>query len=67
MPFIIDLNKFLVSYRKPCSNGKDWWYIVGYQVDGEMTLPKFIKVSENIKYSAIACLSIIILSLQNFV
>lgn len=37
----IQLNKFLVSDRLSCYNGKNWWYILGYQVDGE-TNPTYI-------------------------
>ena len=40
--FTIDVNK--VS----CKNGKDWRYIVEYQVDGETNIPLFIKMPKNI-------------------
>ena len=32
--FTIDINKVVVSDKVPCNNGKDYRYIVGYQVDG---------------------------------
>ena len=32
--FTIDVNKVVVSDKVPCNNGKDYRYIVGYQVDG---------------------------------
>ena len=28
----ININKIVLSDRVPCNNGKDWWYIVDYQV-----------------------------------
>ena len=31
--FTIDVNKFVISDKVPCNNGKDCCYIVGYQVD----------------------------------
>ena len=33
--FTIDVNKVVLSDKVPCNNGKDWQYIVGYQVDKE--------------------------------
>ena len=33
--FTIDANKVMVSDKVPCNIGKDWRYIVGYQVDGK--------------------------------
>ena len=33
--FTIDANKVVLSDKVACNNGKDWRYIVGYQVDGE--------------------------------
>ena len=33
--FTIDVNKVVVSDKVPCNIGKDWRYIVGYQVDGK--------------------------------
>ena len=33
--FLINANKVMLSEKTSCNNGKDWWYIVGYQVDGE--------------------------------
>ena len=33
--FTIDANKVVVSDKVPCNIGKDWRYIVGYQVDGK--------------------------------
>ena len=32
--FTIDVNKMVISEKIPCSNGKNYRYIVGYQVDG---------------------------------
>ena len=38
----------MLSDKVPCNNGKDWRYIVGYQVDGETIIPLFIKTPQNI-------------------
>ena len=46
--FIINVNKVVLSDRVSCSNGKEWWFIVGYQVDGETTIPLFIKTPKKI-------------------
>ena len=46
--FTIDVNKVVLSDKVPCNNGKDWRYIVGYQVDGETIMPLFIKTPKNI-------------------
>ena len=46
--FTINVNKVVLSHKVPCNNGKDWRYIVGYQADGEVTLPLFIKMPKNI-------------------
>ena len=35
----INGKKFLLSYRVSCNNGKDWWYIVDYEEDGETIIP----------------------------
>ena len=43
----VDVNKAVVSNRLPCNNGKDWRYIVGYQVDGETIMPLFTTTSTN--------------------
>ena len=32
---IVNGKKFVLSYRVSCNNGKDWWYIVDYEKDGE--------------------------------
>ena len=32
--FAIDVDKVVLSDKMPCNNGKDWRYIVGYQVEG---------------------------------
>ena len=45
--FMIDVNKVVVSGRVSCNNGKDYRYIVGYQVD-EALIPMFIKTHKNI-------------------
>ena len=37
----------VVSDKVPCNNGKDYRYIVGYQVD-EALVPLFIKTPKNI-------------------
>ena len=37
----------MVSNRVPCNNGKDWQYIVDYQVDGETIKPLFIMIPTN--------------------
>ena len=46
--FTIDVNKVVLSLKVPCNNGKDWRYIVGYQVDRETIIPLFIKTPKNI-------------------
>ena len=46
--FTIDVNKMVLSDKVPCNNGKDWRYIVGYQVDWETIKPLFIKTPQNI-------------------
>ena len=46
--FTIDVNKVVLSDKVACNNGKDWRYIVGYQVDGETIIPLFIKTPKNI-------------------
>ena len=33
--FTIDVKKFDLPDGVLCINGKDWWCIIGYQVDGE--------------------------------
>ena len=38
--FTVDVNKIVLSDKMSCNNGKDWQYIVGYQVDG--IIPLFI-------------------------
>ena len=45
---MIDINKVALSDKMPCNNEKGWWYIVGYQVDGETIIPLFIKTPKNI-------------------
>ena len=45
--FTIDVNKVVVSDKVWCNNGKDYRYIVGYQVDGAL-IPLFIKTPKNI-------------------
>ena len=42
--FTIDVNKVVISDKVPCNNGKDWHYIVGYQVDGAL-IPLFSELS----------------------
>ena len=44
----IDVNKVVLSDKVLCNNGKDWRYIVGYQVDGKTIIPPFIKMLKNI-------------------
>ena len=45
--FTVDVNKVVVSDKVPCNNGKDYRYIVGYQVDKSL-IPLFIKTPKNI-------------------
>ena len=52
--FTIIVNKVVLSDKVPCNNGKDWWYIVGYQVDRETIIPQFIKTPKNIFSYAIS-------------
>ena len=46
--YTINKNKVVLSDKVPCNNEKDWWYIVGYQVDGEKIVPLLIKRPKNI-------------------
>ena len=46
--FTIYVNEAVLSDKVPCNNGKDWRYIVGYQIDGETIIPLFIKTPQNI-------------------
>ena len=46
--FTIDVNKVVLSDKVPCNNGKDWRYIVDYQVDGETIIPLFVKTPKNL-------------------
>ena len=46
--FTINVDKVVLSDKVPCNNGKDWHYILGYQVDGETIIPLFIKMPKNI-------------------
>ena len=43
----IDVNKVVVSDKVPCNNGKDYRYIIGYQVD-EALVTLFIKTAREI-------------------
>ena len=45
--FTINVNKVVVSDKVLCNNGKDYHYIVGYQVDGAL-MPPLIKTPKNI-------------------
>ena len=45
--FTTDVNKLVISDKVSCSNGKDYRYIVGYQVN-EVLVPLFIKTSKNV-------------------
>ena len=45
--FTIDVNKVVVPDKVPCNNGKDYRYIVGYQLD-ETLIPPFIKTPKDI-------------------
>ena len=45
---MINVNKVVLSDKVPCNNGKDWRYILGYQVDGETIIPLLIKTPKNI-------------------
>ena len=45
--FTIDVNKVVVPDKVPCNNGKDYRYIVGYQLD-EALIPPFIKTPKDI-------------------
>ena len=38
----------VLSDKVPSNNGKDWRYVVGYQVDGETIILLFIKMSKDI-------------------
>ena len=41
--FTIVVNKAVLSDKVPGNNGKDWRYIVGYQVDEETIVPLYTK------------------------
>ena len=45
--FAIDVNKLVVSDKVSCNNGKDYRYIVGYQIN-EALMPLFIKTPKDI-------------------
>ena len=45
--FTTDVNKLVISDKVSCSNGKDYRYIVGYQVN-EVLVPLFIKTPKNV-------------------
>ena len=45
--FTMDVDKLVISEKVPCNNGKDCWYIVGYQVN-EALIALFIKTSKNV-------------------
>ena len=45
--FKIDLNNVVVSDKVSCNNGKDCYYIIGYQAN-EALMPLFIKTTKNI-------------------
>ena len=44
----INVNNLVLSDRVSCNDGKDWWYTVGYQVDGEIIIPLFMKTPKNL-------------------
>lgn len=44
----INVNDLVLSDRVSCNDGKDWWYTVGYQVDGEIIIPLFMKTPKNL-------------------
>ena len=52
--FMIDLNRVLVLDKVLSQNRKDWWYVIGYQVDEEMVIPLFLKTRKNV-FSYGAC------------
>ena len=45
--FTINVNRVVVSGKGSCNNGKEWRYIVGYQVD-EAPIRLFTKIPKNI-------------------
>ena len=45
--FTTDVNNLVISNKLPCNNGKEYRYIVGYQVDGVL-MPLFIRAPENV-------------------
>ena len=45
--FMIDVNKLVISDKVPCNNGKDYRYIVDYQVDGVL-VPLLIRTPKNV-------------------
>ena len=47
--FTIDVNRVVVSDKVSCNNGKDCRCIVGYQVDGGLTL-LFMKTPKNMSH-----------------
>ena len=45
--FMIDVNKLVISDKVPCNNGKDYRYIVDYQVGGVL-VPLLIRTPKNV-------------------
>ena len=45
---MINVNTVVLSDKVPYNNGKEWRYILGYQVDGKTIIPLFIKTLKNI-------------------
>ena len=46
--FNINVNKVVLFNKVSCNNGRDWRYIVGYQIDGVTIITLFIKTPKNI-------------------
>ena len=45
---MINVNKVVLFDKVQCNNGKDWWYIVGHQVDGGTIILLFLKIPKSI-------------------
>ena len=37
----------MLSDKVSCNNGKDWWYIAGYEIEGEIIILIFIKTPKS--------------------
>ena len=45
---MINVNKVIVCNKFSCNNDKDWWHILGNEVDGRTIISLFIITLKNI-------------------